>query len=292
MDDDAPTTPGGVRSGASPTATPRGDDAETSKQRPGGAGAPAAGPASFDLTGRVALVTGGSRGLGRAMVEAFARHGADVVIASRKLDSCEQLARTVQDRYGRRALPVACNVSEWTRCDELVEAAYGEYGRVDVLVNNAGLSPLYPSLDQVSEALWDKVIGVNLKGPFRLSALVGTRMAEAGGGSIVNISSTEAVRPQPNALPYATAKAGLGALTEGLARAYGPKVRVNCIQCGPFRTDISRAWPPGMAERLAASAALGRCGEPEDVVGAALYLASDASAFCTGATLRLDGGLA
>lgn len=250
------------------------------------------GPGLFDLTGRVALVTGGSRGLGRAMVEAFAEHGADVVIASRKLDNCEKLARAVRDRFGRQALPVACNVSDWSQCDRLVDTVYGEFGRLDVLVNNAGLSPLYPSLDQVSEALWDKVIGVNLKGPFRLAALVGTRMAEAGGGSIINISSMEATRPQPNALPYAAAKAGLGALTEGLARAFGPKVRVNCIQCGPFLTDISRAWPPGTAERLAATSALGRCGEPEEVVGAALYLASEASAFCTGATLRLDGGLA
>lgn len=246
----------------------------------------------FDMTGRVAVVTGGSRGLGRAMVEAFAARGADVVVASRKTDGCESVARTVRDRYGRRALAVGCNVSHWEQCDRLVDAAYGEFGRVDVLVNNAGLSPLYPSLDEVSEALWDKVIGVNLKGPFRLSSLVGTRMSQAGGGSIINISSTEAARPQPNALPYAAAKAGLNALTEGLARAFGPKVRVNAIQCGPFRTDISRAWPPGTVERLSAATALGRCGEPSDIVGAALYLASDASAFCTGAVLRLDGGFA
>ena len=256
-----------------------------------GASGGAARTGLLDLTGKVALVTGGSRGLGKAMVEAFAAYGADVVIASRKLDGCETLARAVRDRFGRRALPVACNVSEWSQCDRLVETAYGQFGRVDVLVNNAGLSPLYPSLDQVGEAPWDKVIGVNLKGPFRLSARVGTRMVEGDGGSIINISSTEAIRAQPNALPYAAAKAGLGAMTEGLARAYGPKVRVNCIQCGPFRTDISRAWPPGTIERLAATMALNRCGEPEEIVGAALYFATEASAFCTGATLRLDGGL-
>ena len=111
-----------------------------------------------------------------------------------------------------------------------------------MLVNNAGMSPLYPSVDQVSEALFDKVLGVNLKGPFRLTSLVGTRMAAGAGGSIINISSVEAERPEPSALPYAAAKAGLEALTLGFVRAFGPTVRVNTIRCGMFRTDIAKAW--------------------------------------------------
>lgn len=248
---------------------------------------------AFDLTGRVALVTGGSRGLGRAMVQAFAHRGADVVIASRKLDSCEALATEVTAATGRAALPVAANVSSWDDCDRLVGAAYARFGRVDVLVNNAGMSPLYDSVDTVSEALWDKVIGTNLKGPFRLTASVGTRMAAGAGGSVINISSVASVRPSADTVPYAAAKAGLNALTEGMAKALGPKVRVNAIVCGMFRTDIAKAWgDPEAVDRAALRFPLQRIGEPDDIVGAALYLASDASSFCTGATLRLDGGMA
>ena len=127
----------------------------------------------FDLTGKVALVTGGSRGLGREMVLAFARAGADVVIASRKLDNCKALAAEVEASCRRRALPVACHVGHWEECDELADRAYGQFGTVDILVNNAGMSPLAPSSAETSEELFDKVIGVNFKGPFRLSALIG-----------------------------------------------------------------------------------------------------------------------
>ncbi|QIS19756.1 SDR family NAD(P)-dependent oxidoreductase [Nocardia terpenica] len=243
------------------------------------------------LSDKVVVVTGGSRGLGREMVLGFARAGADVVIASRTYEACAALADRVRETYGRRALPVACNVSDWAQCDALADACYAEFGRVDVLVNNAGLSPLYPSLDRVSEALFDKVIGVNLKGPFRLSALIGARMAAAGGGSIINVSSLEAVRPEPFAVPYAAAKAGLNALTLGLAQTYGPSVRVNTIQCGPFATDISTAWPDELRTELSTHTAAGRVGEPHEIVGAALYFAdSTASGYCSGATLALDGG--
>lgn len=244
-----------------------------------------------DLADKVVVVTGGSRGMGREMVLAFAARGAHVVIASRKLDACVELAELVEREHKVRALPVACNVSSWADCDALVETVYREFDRVDVLVNNAGLSPLYPSLDEVSEALFDKVINVNLRGPFRLTSAVGTRMAAGDGGSIVNVSSIAAIRPRPEELPYATAKAGLNALTEGAALAFAPKVRVNCIQAGPFSTDISKAWTDETRERLGGAIALGRVGEPEEIVGAALYFASKASSFCTGAVLRVDGGM-
>jgi NAD(P)-dependent dehydrogenase (short-subunit alcohol dehydrogenase family) len=245
----------------------------------------------FDLTGKVALVTGGSRGLGKEMVLAFAAHGADVVVASRKLPACEEVAAEVQRRFGRQALPVASNVSYWEQCDALAEAAYARFGRVDVLVNNAGLSPLYPSVDAVTESLWDKVLDLNLKGPFRLSALVGTRMAAGDGGAIINVSSTAAIRPGAGVIPYAAAKAGLNAMTMGFAKALGPKVRVNCIMAGPFLTDISRAWDmPAFEEHAKRAMALKRGGEPQEVVGAALYFASGASSFCTGSVLALDGG--
>jgi NAD(P)-dependent dehydrogenase (short-subunit alcohol dehydrogenase family) len=247
----------------------------------------------FDLSGRVALVTGGSRGLGREMVLAFARRGADVVIASRKLDACKALAEEVESETGRRALAVACHVGSWSDCDALVDTAYEHFGRVDVLVNNAGMSPLYDSLVDVSEALWDKVQSVNLKGPFRLSALVGTRMAEGAGGSIINVSSVAAVQPTPIETPYGAAKAGLNALTLAMARSFAPKVRVNCIMPGPFLTDISKAWDlEAFAQQAKKAIPLQRGGEPGEIVGAALYLASDASSYTTGSIIKVDGGAA
>jgi len=242
------------------------------------------------LAGKVALVTGGSRGLGRQMVLAFADAGADIVVASRKFQSCKEVATEVEEK-GRRARPVACHVGHWDELDGLVEQAYDAFEHVDVLVNNAGMSPLYPDLPSVSEELWDKVLGVNLKGPFRLTALVGTRMAQGDGGSIINISSSGSIRAAPHMLPYDAAKSGLNTLTEGFAKAFGPAVRVNCIMAGPFLTDISKAWDPAVLERGMPYAALRRAGQPEEIVGAALFFATDASSFTTGAILRVDGGL-
>ena len=242
------------------------------------------------LAGKVALVTGGSRGLGRQMVLAFADAGADIVVASRKFQSCKEVATEVEEK-GRRALPVACHVGHWDELDGLVEQAYDAFGHVDVLVNNAGMSPLYPDLPSVSEELWDKVLGVNLKGPFRLTALVGTRMAQGDGGSIINISSSGSIRAAPHMLPYDAAKSGLNTLTEGFAKAFGPTVRVNCIMAGPFLTDISKAWDPKILERGMPHHALGRAGEPPEIVGAAMFLATDASSFVTGTVLRVDGGI-
>jgi NAD(P)-dependent dehydrogenase (short-subunit alcohol dehydrogenase family) len=244
----------------------------------------------FDLSGRVAVVTGGSRGLGREMVLAFAEQGADVVVASRKFDACAHVAMEVE-ALGRRALPVAYHAGSWQDSDRLYEAVYEEFGRCDVLVNNAGMSPLYPSVDAISEELYDKVMDVNLKGPFRLSALVGTRMAASDGGSIIFVSSIASHRPSPNELVYGAAKAGVNNLTIGLARTFGPKVRVNCIAPGPFLTDISKAWDLEAFERSAkVGFALGRGGQPHEIVGTALYLASDASSYTTGTVIDVDGG--
>ncbi len=245
----------------------------------------------FDLSGKVALVTGGSRGLGAAMVRSFARAGADVVIASRRMESCERLAAEVRAETGRRALAVACHVGDWGQVDTLAEKAYAEFGRVDVLVNNAGMSPLYNHVSEVSEALYDKVLDVNLKGPFRLTANIGTRMAAGEGGSIIMVSSTASQSPGENAIPYAAAKAGLNALTLAFARAFAPGVRVNCIIPGPFLTDISKAWDMEAFEARAASTILlARGGEAEEIAGAALYFASEASSFTTGALLTVSGG--
>ena len=216
--------------------------------------------------------------------------GADVVIASRKQDACDELAAEVSRATSRRALPIACHVGRWPDLDQLVEQVYAEMGTVDVLVNNAGMSPVYRSMPDVSEELFDKVIAVNLKGPFRLSALVAPRMA--AGGSIINISSVAAIRPTPAELPYAAAKSALDVLTVGFAQAYGPNVRVNTIMAGPFLTDISKAWDLDAFAEIAAHYPLRRGGEPHEIVGAALFLASDASSYTTGTVVRVDGGQA
>jgi NAD(P)-dependent dehydrogenase (short-subunit alcohol dehydrogenase family) len=241
----------------------------------------------FDLSNKIAVVTGGSRGLGRQMVLAFAKAGADVVIASRKLEACQVVAKDVE-AMGRRALPFAVHVGKWSDNDALAAAAYKAFGRVDILVNNAGMSPLAPSLVETSETLFDKVIDINFKGPFRLSSLVGEKMMAGDGGVIINLSSTASVLPMPHTIPYGGAKAAVNAMTVALAKAFGPKVRVNCICPGPFLTDVSTAWRDDKAaqQRLG----LKRFGNPEEIVGTALYLASDASSYVTGQVIRVDGG--
>jgi len=245
----------------------------------------------IDLSGKVALITGGSRGLGREIALAYAEAGADIVVASRRIEACETVAEEIR-ALGRKALPVAANVSRWDACDALIEAAYAGFGRVDILVNNAGKSPLYDSLTSIDERLYDSVLDLNLKGPFRLSAVIGERMAAGDGGAIINISSVGAIRPRANIATYAAAKAGLNALTEAMADALGPNVRVNCIMPGPFMTDIAKAWDrEAFARRAEERIALKRGGQPEEIVGAALYLASDAASYTTGAILRVDGGV-
>jgi len=240
----------------------------------------------FDLSGKVALVTGGSRGLGFQMVKAFAEHGADVIIASRKLDACEAVAAEVRV-LGRRALAISAHVGRWDEIDRLVDQAYAAFGRIDILVNNAGMGPRVAS-HEVSEALFDKIIGVNFRGPFRLAALVAQRMAAGDGGSIINVSSSGALMPLPEVVPYSAAKAALNAITVSFAREYGPKVRVNTLSAGPFLTDIAKAWPEVAREHQ--PNAIGRPGRPEEIVTSALYLASAASSYTTGAILRVDGG--
>ena len=156
--------------------------------------------ALFRLDGKVALVTGGSRGLGREMILAYSRMGADVVISSRKQDACEALAKEVENETGQRALAIGAHVGEWDQCDALAARALDHFGKVDVLVNNAGMSPLYGDITEVTEALWDKVLGVNLKGAFRLMSVLGGAMRDGDGGSIIGISSTAAEQPSPRAM--------------------------------------------------------------------------------------------
>jgi NAD(P)-dependent dehydrogenase (short-subunit alcohol dehydrogenase family) len=243
-----------------------------------------------DLTGKVAVVTGGSRGIGRAIADALAQAGADVVIASRKLDACEAAAAEVRAATGSKAAAIACHVGNWADCDSLVAQTVARFGRLDVLVNNAGMSPVYESLDAISEELYDKTLAVNLKGPFRLAVLAAACMADHDGGSIINIGTAGSLVASAGQLPYACAKAGLNALTVGLADAYAPKVRVNAILPGPFRTDVSKAWAPPEGADVP-FVPLRRMGDPAEVAPLAVHLASAASSFTTGAIIRVDGGV-
>jgi NAD(P)-dependent dehydrogenase (short-subunit alcohol dehydrogenase family) len=246
--------------------------------------------ALHDLTGKTAVVTGGSRGIGRAIAQTLAEAGADVVIASRKLAACEAAAEEIRVSTGRQAVAIAAHVGRWGDCDQLIAESLARLGRLDVLVNNAGMSPLYESLDAVSEELYDKTLAVNLKGPFRLAVLAASYMAAHDGGSIINIGTIGSLTASANELPYACAKAGLNALTVGLADAFAPRVRVNAILPGPFRTDISKAWAPPEGTEVP-FVPLGRMGEPAEVAPLALHLASAASSYTTGAIIRVDGGI-
>jgi NAD(P)-dependent dehydrogenase (short-subunit alcohol dehydrogenase family) len=245
---------------------------------------------SLDATGKVVVVTGGSRGLGREMALGFAEAGADVVVASRKLEPCEVVAGEVR-ALGRRALAVSCHVGDWDQCGVLIDATVAEFGRVDVLVNNAGIAPVPPSLRDVTADLFDKTIAVNLKGPLRLTALAAEHMPS--GGSVINVSSKASLHPSSFTVVYAAAKAGLNALTKASAEEFGQRgIRVNAIVCGTFHTDSLHASLPTeeLQTQMAANVALGRIAAAGEIVGTALYLASDASSYLTGELILLDGG--
>jgi len=241
----------------------------------------------FDFSGLTVLVTGGSRGLGREMVLAFAARGADVVVVSRNIETCEEVCAEAR-AMGRRALACSAHVGRWDQVDALVERVYSEFGRVDILVNNAGIGPRAPS-HEVTEKLFDSVFNLNIKGPFRLASQIGKRMFDGDGGCIINVSSSAALFPSPEIVPYSAAKAALNAMGASLALEYGPKVRVNTLSAGPFLTDIAKAWPEELRQR--APGAIGRPGRPAEIVTAALFLASPHSSFVTGALVRCDGGV-
>lgn len=244
-------------------------------------------PDYFDLSGKVALVTGGSRGLGVAMAKGFAQQGADVIVTSRDAESCKAAVAEIE-ALGRKAWAIPAHVGKWGLIDEFVEQAYDAAGRIDILVNNAGIAPAVEASSDMSEELFDKTIGVNLKGPFRISSLIGPRMVKQGNGSIINVSSTGAIRPEPIFAIYAAAKGGLNILTKGHALEYGPNVRVNAIMAGPFWTDIAKAWREEADKTI--DSAVRRIGRPDEIVTAALYLASDASSYTTGTVVTVDGG--
>lgn len=243
-----------------------------------------------ELAGKVALVTGGSRGIGLGICQGLAAAGATVVVSSRKADACDAAARHVRETTGGRAETLPFHVGRWAEIDAAVDEVHERFGSLDVVVNNAGIAPVADSLLEVDEQLFDKTVEVDLKGPFRMMAVAGARMAAAGGGSIINISSIGATRPSAREAVYAAAKAGLNALTQSFAQEYAPSVRVNCVMPGAFQTDMAAGWDDSFVEKTSDRLPAGRIGRPHEVAGAVVYLASDRASYTTGAVFAVDGG--
>ncbi len=247
----------------------------------------------LSLEGKVALVTGGSRGLGRAMVLGLAKAGADVVIASRKLETCEQVAEEVR-ALGRRALPFSAHAGRMESLDALLEKTYTEFGRLDVLINNAGTNPVTAGLSDLTPELFQKVFEVNTKGPWYLASRAAPRMAAHGGGSIINVISVGGLKPPAYQGFYAGSKAALHALTKVMAAEWASMgIRVNAIAPGSFHSDMLDAALkilPGDEEGSRNASLQKRIAETDEIIGPVMYLASDMSKFTTGATLVADGG--
>jgi len=244
-----------------------------------------------ELSGRVAVITGASRGLGLAIARGLARVGAAVAVASRKSDACQRVVDEL-GAAGASASAHPFDAGRWEDCDRLFAEVTERWGRAHILVNNVGMSPVAPSSLETTQALFDKIIAVNLRAAFRLCALFGNHMRGAGGGCIVNISSSGSLRPQPGFAPYAAAKAGLNVLTAAFAKEFGPAVRVNTVMPGPFHTDATKAWSRSeeFARHAQSALPLTRAGDPAEIVGAVLYLVSDLASFTTGACITVDGG--
>ncbi|MCA9509421.1 MAG: SDR family oxidoreductase [Myxococcota bacterium] len=250
---------------------------------------------AFDLTGRVSLVTGATKGIGRAMVQGLAEAGSDVVVVSRKQELCDEVAREIEKATGRRALAVACHVGDWDALPALVDRVYDAFGRLDVLVNNAGINPTPTPVTAITSEYFDKLISVNLKGPIRLAALVAPRMGAAGGGSIINVTTVGAYAGGPGVGTYTCGKAALTNITKVMAQEWvGMNVRVNALAPGPFMTEMMKGtakFDERFIDRTAEATLMKRIAEPEEIVPLCLYLASDASAFVTGEDFAIAGGM-
>ena len=246
------------------------------------------------LDGKVAIVTGGSRGIGRGIASAMAAAGAKVMITSRNEESCAATVEELRTATGGDLAYVAGHVGKVEDIERLIASAEERFGPVNTLVNNAGTNPYYGPIADSEDWAWDKTMDVNLRGPYLLSRRVSVKMKAEGGGSIINISSIAGLAASVNQGIYSVTKAGLIMLTKVMAREMGGSgVRVNCICPGVIRTQLSKAlWEDEKAaKRYLAQKALGRIGEVDEVVGAAIYFASEASSFTTGAVLQVDGGM-
>ena len=249
----------------------------------------------YDLSGKTALVTGGTRGLGNAMARGLAQAGADLIITGRKQEGCDTAAAALAESTGRKVLPLACHMGDWDQIDTLVERAYSEFGQIDVLVNNAGINPTIAPVADLTESFFDKLLAVNLKGPVHLASKIGPRMAEAGGGSIINIITIGAYNGGPGVGAYSASKAALLNMTRVMAWEWAElKVRVNAVAPGPFKTDMmigAEAAMAGFMDGAAAATLQKRVADPEEIIGMIVYLASDASSFVTGSDFKVAGGM-
>jgi NAD(P)-dependent dehydrogenase (short-subunit alcohol dehydrogenase family) len=253
------------------------------------------GKGLFDLAGRVAIVTGSTKGIGRAMVQGLAEAGASVVVSSRKQDLCDRVAEEIAESTGAQVVGIACHVGEWDNVPAFVDRVMERFGRIDVLVNNAGINPARVPPSEMTIEFWRKVFSVNLEGPLRTSQLVAPIMRDGGGGSIVNIGTMATYSGGANVCAYGASKAGLLNLTKSMAMEFAPwKVRVNLLSPGPFMSEMmagGAATSPGFYELVAGGTFQKRIADPSEIVGPVLYLASDASSFVTGDDISVSGGM-
>jgi NAD(P)-dependent dehydrogenase (short-subunit alcohol dehydrogenase family) len=251
--------------------------------------------ALFDLTGKVAIVTGSTKGIGRAMVEGLAAAGAAVVVSSRKQELCDQVAREVAAATGAETLGLACHVGDWDAVPPFVDAVRDRFGRIDVLVNNAGINPARVGPAEMTLDYWRKLFSVNLEGPLRTSQCVAPFMRDQGGGSIVNIGTMAAYSGGATICAYGASKAALLNLTKSMAQAWVEwKVRVNLLSPGPFMSEMvegGERTAPGFKELIAGGTLMQRIADPREIVGPVVYLASDASSFVTGDDISVSGGM-
>ncbi len=246
----------------------------------------------FTLEGKVALITGSTKGIGRAIAERMAEHGAKVVISSRNQDACDEVAAELTER-GFEALPVACNINYPEQLKQIVEATLAKWGRIDTLVCNAALNPYFGPSQNIPDEAFDKVMHANVGSVHRLCQLAIPGMAERGDGAVIIVSSIGGLKGTDALGAYAISKAADMQIARNLAVEWGPKnIRVNCIAPGLIRTDFAKAlWEnPDIYKATVAKYPLRRIGEPDEIAGAAVYLASAAGTFITGQTLVIDGG--
>ncbi|MDN3518799.1 SDR family oxidoreductase [Aquisalimonas lutea] len=246
----------------------------------------------IDLKDKVALITGSSRGIGKAIAEAYAEHGARVVISSRKAEACEQVAKELTDK-GYEAIAVPCHIGDKGELQKLVDATMAQWGRIDILVCNAATNPVYGPMTELTDEAFDKIMATNVKSTWQLCNMVVPQMAERGDGAVILLSSIAALRGNTVIGAYGVSKAAEAALARNMALEWGPSnVRVNAIAPGLVKTDFARAlWEdPDRRQRIENQTPLRRIGEPEDIAGVALFLGSSMGAYVTGQTIVADGG--
>jgi NAD(P)-dependent dehydrogenase (short-subunit alcohol dehydrogenase family) len=249
----------------------------------------------FRLDGKVAIVTGSTKGIGKAMARGLASAGATVVVSSRKQHLCDEVARELHEETGAHVIGVSCHVGDWDAIPEFVSEVQQRLGAIHVLVNNAGINPARITASEMTLEYWRKVFAVNLEGPLRMSQCTAPIMREQGGGSIINIATMAGYSGGPNICAYGSSKAGLINLTKSMAQEWASwNVRVNALSPGPFVSEMvegAERNAPGFKDMIANGTLMKRVADPSEIVGPVLYLASDASSFVTGDDISVSGGM-